>query len=303
MMTILGALLPIFLIIGLGAAIKRINIVPDTAWVGMERITYFIFFPAFLFRALADAHFGGFHVWPLAFTLLSGIIAMAIIMMVIRKPLGITGQEYSSVFQGGVRWNAFVAVAVLQGLFGEVGTTLAAVAFAAMVPLVNTLCVTVLTRHASPGTSRAMVVKSVARNPLVLACAAGIAAQVVSLQVPGPIDMTLKLLADASVTLGLFTVGAGLDFGSLKDHPRLLGVAGVLKLFVMPLLMLGFCMLYGVHGPARAVAVVAGAVPTATNAYILARQLGGHAPLMANIVTSTTIAALLTMPFMVWLLT
>lgn len=303
MMTILGALLPIFLIIGLGAALKRADIVPDAAWAGMERVTYFIFFPAFLFHALSDAHFAGFHVWPLAFALLSGIGVMATVLMLLHRPLGITGQEYSSVYQGAIRWNAFVAVAVLQGLFGAVGTTLAAVAFAAIVPVVNTLCVIILTRHASPGTSTAMVIKSVARNPLVLACAAGIAAQLIGLHLPGPIDTTIKLLADASVTLGLFTVGAGLDFGSLKDHPRLLGITGVLKLFVMPLLMTGFCILYGVHGPARAVAVVAGAVPTATNAYILARQLGGHAPLMANIVTSTTIAALFTMPFMVWLLT
>ncbi len=60
----------------------------------------------------------------------------------------------------------------------------------------------------------------------------------------------------------------------------------------MPLMMTGFCLLYNVTGPARGVAVVAGAVPTATNAYILARQLGGDAPLMANVITFTTLAGL-----------
>jgi hypothetical protein len=38
------------------------------------------------------------------------------------------------------------------------------------------------------------------------------------------------------------------------------------------------------------------ASPVATSAYILARQLGGDAGLMANIITVTTLASLVTLP-------
>lgn len=302
MSAVFGALLPVFFIIALAAVLHRARLLPEAAWEGMEKTTYFVFFPVFLFHALANAHFDNFHVWPLAAALLSAIAVMATALALLRRPLSVTGPQYSSLYQGAIRWNSFVAIATLQALYGAVGTTLAAVAFAAIVPVVNTLSVIVLTRHAGTGATARIVFKSVARNPLILACVFGIAAQVVKLPVPGPLESALSVLSEASIALGLFTVGAGLDFEGLRAQPRLLGAVAGLKLLVMPLMMLGFCLVYDVTGPARGVAIVAGAVPTATNAYILARQLGGDAPLMANVVTATTILAFVTMPILVYLL-
>ena len=303
MTAVLGALLPVFIIIGLAAALHRANFLPAAAWDGMERATYYIFFPVFLFHALASAHFAHFAIWPLAFAILSAVACMAAILAVLRVPLGVTGPQYSSLYQGAIRWNSFVAIATLQALYGDTGTTLAAVAFAAIVPVVNTLSVVVLTRHAGSGATARAVFKSVSRNPLIVACVFGIAAQIVQFPIPGPIESTLSVLSQASIALGLFTVGAGLDFGGLRVQPRVLATVAALKLLAMPLMMAAFCLLYNVSGPARGVAVVAGAVPTATNAYILARQLGGDAPLMANIVTFTTLLAFLTMPILVWAFT
>ena len=232
MSAVLGALLPVFLIIALAAALHRARFLPEAAWSGMERATYFVFFPVFLFHTLARANFRGFHVWPLAFALLSAIAVMAVILPLVRVPVRLGGPAYSSVYQGAIRWNSFVAIATLQALYGATGTTLAAVAFAVIIPAVNTLSVTVLTRHAGAGATARMVVRSVATNPLVVACALGILAQLVSLPLPGPIDSTLTVLSEASIALGLFTVGAGLDFGGLKARPGLMAMVGALKLLL-----------------------------------------------------------------------
>ena len=302
MIEIARALAPTFLIIALAALLKRAKVFTPGAWEGMERATYFVFFPVFLFHALATANFKGFDVWPLAYAILCGVVTMAAALAVVHRVAGIHGPAYSSVYQGAIRWNSFVAIATLQGLYGRTGITLAAVAFAAIVPLVNTLSVFVLTRHAGRETSLRLAAASVLRNPLVLACLLGIAANAVGLPLPGPLNETLKILADASVTLGLFTVGAGLDFMGLVSQPRILALTAALKLFAMPLFMAGYCVVFGVSGPARAVAIVADSVPTATNAYILARQMGGDSVLMANIVTFTTLLAFVTMPVMVWAL-
>ena len=121
MIIVLSALVPTFLIIALAAAMKRVNVLSEPAWEGMERATYFIFFPAFLFHSLADADFGGYNVWPLTYALLSGIAVMAIVLAALRHRMGIDGAQYSSVYQGAIRWNGFVAVATLQGLHGALG--------------------------------------------------------------------------------------------------------------------------------------------------------------------------------------
>ena len=50
------------------------------------------------------------------------------------------------------------------------------------------------------------------------------------------------------------------------------------------------------------VAVLLAALPTATSAYILARQLGGDAPLMAGIISGQTLLAMVSIPVLLSLL-
>jgi malonate transporter and related proteins len=70
---------------------------------------------------------------------------------------------------------------------------------------------------------------------------------------------------------------------------------------VMPLLMWFWCQALGVTGTAAAVAVLCGAVPTASGAYVLARQMGGDATLVASILTVQIVAAAFTIPFVLTL--
>ncbi|HBM88909.1 MAG TPA: hypothetical protein DD437_10210, partial [Rhodobiaceae bacterium] len=72
---------------------------------------------------------------------------------------------------------------------------------------------------------------------------------------------------------------------------------------VMPLLMLGWCWVFEIEGLPRLVILLCGTVPGATSSYILARQLGGDATLMASLITGSTILAAFTMPLMLYLFT
>jgi predicted permease len=64
----------------------------------------------------------------------------------------------------------------------------------------------------------------------------------------------------------------------------------------MPLFMAGWLWALGVTGPAAAVVILSGAVPTGSGAYVLARQMGGDAHLVANILTLQVICAAFTIP-------
>ena len=302
MSAVLAALMPAVFLIAIAAVLHRSGFLPEAAWRGMERATYYVFFPAFLFQSLAQADFRGFHVWPLAAALLSAIAVMACILALVPRFIRLDGQAYSSAYLGAIRWNSFVAIVLLKQLYGPTGVTLAAVAFVAIIPVVNTLSVYVLSRHAGADKRISLAVKTVLRNPLILACLAGALWQLGGLPVPVVVGTTLSLLGRTALVLGLFTVGAALDFSHLRASPTVLLAVSTLKLLVMPVLMATFCTLYNVQGPARTVAVVAGAVPTATNAYILTRQLGGDSVLMANLISVMTVAALFTMPLAIWLL-
>ena len=73
-------------------------------------------------------------------------------------------------------------------------------------------------------------------------------------------------------------------------------VAVFLKLVLMPVIAVTLALQFGLADSNLAVVTICSAVPTASSAYVLARQMGGDAPLLAQIITLQTILAAATMP-------
>ncbi|AWZ00869.1 putative transporter YfdV [Rhodobiaceae bacterium] len=304
MIAILNSLIPVFLVIALGAAIKRFDFPGEGLWQPLDRLTYYVFFPALLLHTLATADLATFDVWPMAYALWAGLFSMVGLLMVLRATSNLTGPQFSSVFQGAARWNGFVALAAIAQLFGPEGVTLAAVAFATLVPTVNVLSVTILTRYAGDEPAGlGTVLRLISKNPLILACAAGIFLNITGIRLPGPLAPTADILGQAALTLGLLAIGAGLRLDHAYETKGIVLLTSTLKLIVMPLFLLGWCWVFNIEGLARLVILLCGTVPGATSSYILARQLGGDATLMASLITGSTILAAFTMPLMLYLFT
>ena len=73
----------------------------------------------------------------------------------------------------------------------------------------------------------------------------------------------------------------------------------MVRLVGLPLIAIAGALLLGVTGIPLAIAVISASVPTATSSYILARQLGGDAPLAANLIAMQTVLSMVTMP-LIW---
>jgi malonate transporter and related proteins len=302
MPTVLSSLLPVFAVIALGQALRRANFLPAEAWPPLDRLNYFVLFPALILHTLVTAELGALSVGPLAAALLAAIASMAMVLMALRRTLGIPGPQYTSVFQGTLRWNGFVAIAALGNLYGAPGVALAAIAIAVLVPTLNVLSVLVLTRNTGgtpPTLARTLLI--LMQNPLILACAAGAGWHASGLALPPSAAMLLDVLGSAALTLGLLSVGAALRLNGGRASLNLVALTTALKLVGIPLLIAAWTWTLGVEGLTRTVAIIVGAVPTATSSYILARQHGGDAELMALLVTATTIGAMVTMPVAAWL--
>lgn len=300
MLNIISALIPVFLIIALGWTIRRFGFPDSAMWAPMERLVYFVLFPCLILQTLATADFAGIDVGPMTAALLGSIFVMSGIVTLLRASAGLGGAEYSSLFQGAVRWNGFVGLAAAANLYGSAGIALMAIAIAVMVPTVNLLSIYVLTRHAGiEAASMRTALTVVARNPLILACVFGIALNVSGLDLASIISQTLDVLGGAALPLGLLAVGAALDLSHAQKFSRTIALGTALKMLGMPLLVALATWIFGVQGITREIAILCASVPGATSSYILARQLGGDAALMAGIITATTVVALLTMP-LVW---
>ena len=299
-LSLLLALLPIALLIALGAWLRHRQFLADTFWPQAERLGYYVLLPALFLHGLGTAKLEGVPVQGMILALVSSTVLVAVAMVALRRFFSVDDAAFTSVFQGGVRFNNYVGVSAAAGLFGAQGIALAAVANAAIVPTVNILCVLVFARYGSAGRmSWKGVAKQLALNPLLMACAGGIVLHATGWGLPLAIESLLKALGQASLPLGLLCVGAALDLRAVRSWLRPVGVASVAKFMVMPMITLGACHLFGLKGEAAIAALLFQALPTASSSYIMARQLGGDAPLMAGIIAGQTLLAAVALPLAV----
>ncbi|MGO4717001.1 AEC family transporter [Bradyrhizobium sp. 2TAF24] len=300
MLVVLNALLPVFMLIALGLILRRVLLPDDIHWVGLERIVYYVLFPALLIVTLGRADLASVPAADVGFALLLAALITSALCFVIRPllaRLGVSGPAFTSVFQGATRFQTYVALSVVGNLYGTTGLTLASVATVAMVPILNVLSVAVMTRYAaSKPLTHWQVVGLILRNPLIWACLIGIAISLLHIPLGGPVFQFGTALGNASLAVGLLVTGAGLRLdGLLRIGPAAIA-AVLLKLVVMPLIAAALAFSFHLDGANLAVVVCCAAVPTSSSAYVLARQMGGDAPLLAQVITLQTALAAITMP-------
>lgn len=308
MLTIALALAPIFLLILLGHALKRWRFLPDAFWAPAEKLTYYVTFPALLVGNLAGADLAGLAWGPVALAVAGATVAAGALSIATRPLLGASPAAFTSAFQGSIRPNTYVGLAGAAALYGEAGVTVTAICIAAVVPLVNVLAVAVLTRvvPGREGPGALALLKGIATNPIIQACVLGIALNLLGWPLPPVVKPFLEILARAALPVGLLAVGAGLALDALKTAGRPVIAASLLKLVALPGLAAVGLGLLGVGGPAEAAVVgtvvLYAGLPCSASAYVLARQMGGDAPLMANVITAQTLAAVITLPLVLRLL-
>ena len=294
MTTALG-LLPDFLLIILGYALRRWLHLGDHFWTGLEKLVYFVLFPALLFNSLARADLA----WATAAPLLAtGLLTMMTGMLlggVARCLFTMSHASFASQFQCAFRFNTYIGLAVAAKLYGTEGIAAMGLLTGAMVPPVNLAAVGMLARLGG-----ASVWRELAKNPLLLGTLAGLAWNISGLPVPAPVAQFMGRLADAAIALGLLAVGAALR---LKGRPGGGYGAGAwflgVKLLALPLVTIAVAGLMGLTGVYFGVALAFAALPTASSAYILAQRMGGDGASVAWLISAGTLAAMVTLPL--WL--
>lgn len=289
------ALLPDFLLILLGQALRRWLHLGDHFWTGLEKLVYFVLFPALLFNSIARANLAWGEAAPL---LLVGLLTMMTGMALgslARWLFPISPASFASQFQCAFRFNTYIGLAVAAKLHGAAGIAAMGLLSGAMVPPANIAAVGMLARHGN-----ASLWRELAKNPLVLATLAGLLWNLTGVPLPGPAGQFLGRLAEAAIALGLLAVGAALK---LDGRPGGGYGAGAwflaVKLLALPVAALGLARLMGLSGLYFDVALAFAALPTASSAYILAQRMGGDGRSVAWLISVSTLLAMLTLPL--WL--
>lgn len=293
----LASIIPVFLIILLGVAIRHYEWLPETFFPSIEKFSYNIAFPALLFASTARLSFAGSQVGELALaTLLPTFIIIGVTLLAMPSARDLPGASRSSVVQGAMRPNTYFGLAV-SSLFFDAGTAaLVMLSLALCLPVVNVVSIIALSCWSGNKVDVRQIFRTLARNPIILSTLAGMLVSLSGLTIPLPLMNTLDILGKSALCLGLVCVGSGLVFSLQGLRPVALGWTSLLKLVALPLVAAKVCVLFGVSGSVALAATFYCALPTAPNAYIMAKQLGGDTRLMAALITLQTLLAIVTVP-------
>jgi len=282
--------LPNFVLILAGLVLSRRFSYARTFWEGLEKLVYYVLFPALLLRTLALARID-LAATGLLIACVLGFTLVGFVLSLVPLVLGCDRRTVASGSQCAYRFNTYIGLAVAGSLFGSPGVALTALLLGATIPFVNIAAVALLATNASRG-----LAVELASNPLLVSTLAGFAWNAAGIPMPGFIDQTLALLGQASLPAGLLCVGAAMRLdgatGRLALHAYWLAV----KLAVLPALALALAHAFGLQGVQARVLLLCAALPTATNAYVLAVRMGGDGRTAALQVTLGTLASMATLP-------
>ena len=261
------------------------------AWVTIEKLVYFVLFPCLLFYSVVSSNFNVNTVGAFA---LGGpaVIFTAFLLGWFGLFVSNMGRiDFASGLQTAYRFNSYIGLALASRLGGQSAVANIAILLALGVPLCNVLAVGTMSKG-----GRLSAFLDILKNPLIIGTSLGIAAKLGGVQVPEPMMLTLERLAQAAVSLGLLAVGSGLVFSGLRGNWAVSIWWLTIKLLVSPLLAVLYAHFTGLPQEQATVLLVFSAIPSASSAYILAARMGGNAPLVACLISMSTVAAAITLP-------
>ena len=295
-------LAPDFSLILLGFLLCRYTALNRAVWEQAEKLVFFVFFPVLLFHSIVKS--------PLDLSATSGLImggltlaASGIALTYVLPYLPWLGarldrREHAACAQIGFRFNSFIALAMAERLAGPEGLLLIAVLIGVCVPIFNMAAIWPMARHSQTNFGRELL-----RNPFIIATVSGLLANLLGFHIPNWLEPSVSRIGAGSLALGLMAAGAGMRLGSMKEAKALSVAVLLIKHMMMPLVALFLSHALGLSKAQTLVLLAFSALPTAPTAYVLAARMGYNGPLVAGLVTLSTLLGLLSLPFAIALST
>ena len=291
--------MPVFIIILFGYILRRKGIASDAYISSATTIVYYFALPASLFEQVSTSDF--FELMNIKFVLfvVGATIAVFIVVWILAAIFIKDRSKISAFVQAVFRGNyVYVGLPITQNLLQTkvIPSTILVIAF--VLPIYNILAVIILTYY-NEKKEKVNVIKlllDIIKNPMIVAILVAIPFSLLKIKLPFAITKPIDYIGSLASPMALMLVGAGIHFDALVKNLKYIVNASIIKAVIQPLIIVPIAILLGFNSEQIATIFVLFSVPTAMNAYIMAKKLGGDGELSAGIIVLTVILSVVTMP-------
>ena len=290
------ALFPLYAYMLVGILMRKLGVLNDSANRQVNKLAFKVFLPASLFMNVYGADFAlRDHLTAIVF-IVAGYLLLFLVLMLTVPRFVKDRPAAGSMIQAFFRSNfVLLGLVYTRFLYGEAETAAASIFVAVIVPLFNILAVLDFELLRGGKVHWGTVGKQIAKNPLILASVAGAAVNLAGIRLPSMILKPLMELGNAATPVTLLVIGAALTVEGFKRNGKLVAVASLGRLLLVPLVFMPIAILLGLRGVVLLTLFVAFGGPTAAISAPMAYELGGDGELSGQITATTTLLSLGTM--------
>jgi hypothetical protein len=288
---------PIFIVVAL-AMLLGYRFSPDPRV--FSRVIFYLFSPFLVVNSLAKSDLQANEIGLIAVMVLLFYLVMAVVSWSLARFFRFDRQLESAFMLSVVVINAGnYGLPLSEFAFGPAGLQRAVIFYVVTAVLANTFGVFLASRGAA---SIRQSLFNVLLVPLPYATAVGLLINLGHITLPLPLERAITLLSQATVPCMLVVLGLQLARVSAKRQWRPVLLATAARLVVAPLIAFPLVALLGLSGVTRQVAIVQASMPTAVISTVLAAEFGADVEFTASVVLVSTLASMVTLTILLWLI-
>jgi len=291
-LTAVQVVLPMTLMVGIGVLFRIFKIADGPTMKKVDNMIFKVFMPMLSFYNIYKTDFAqlknvGYILYGVAGLLILFVLAMFVVPKFV-KP-GPTAAAYG---QAIFRSNYLIfGAAVAESIYGEGNIGFVTLLGAVAVPMYNALSAILLEKARNGNASAKKLLLAIAKNPTVIATAAGLAVNFSGLMLPELVLGVAKDLAGLTTPLSFLSIGVTLSLGAVGKKGYLIS-STLLRLLVVPAVFVTGAALLGFRGQEMCALLILFAAPTAVSSYPTAVAMGADGDFAAQMVAYTTVFCL-----------
>jgi len=283
---------PIIVMLVMGILLARWNIITDAFIDAGSRLVFNVLLPALLFIIISKTRFEQTANLTLIAVGVLGTLVVFVAMEWMATYLVKMPENRGVVVQGAFRANlGVIGLAYAVNAYGEVALAASSLYLGLVTALYNVLAVVTLNRSLNRYRSPLAALKSIARNPLIIAIVSALPFAYFEVTLPSLLLQPGQYFAQMALPLALLCTGGSLSLRAmhLESRDAMIGTLG--KALISPLLLALVGYSAGLRGMELGIVFLMASAPTAASSYPMTRAMGGNASLAANIIVLSTIAS------------
>lgn len=291
-----NSVMPMFVLILVGLLCRRLEIITENMVSKLNSLTFKVFTSVLLFSNIAHADSETEISVKLCVFIIASLLILYGLIFLITVTVVKDNKRRGAMIQGMFRSNyVLLGLPIVKSIFQDGNIAITSIVAIYLVPLYNILAVFTLETFRGGKVEGKAILKSIAKNPLIIGTLLGLAFFLLEIKLPVFLDTAVLNIASCATPLALIALGASFKFTSFKTNIKYSLSSTAVKLIALPAIMLPTAVMLGFRGVELATIMAVAASPSAIASFTMAEQMGSDSQLAGEIVVLTSALSCVTL--------